>query len=422
MKPLRLILLGYALLAVILCGVFVFMLASYPRYSSSRSSSYSSYSSSYKSIDGENSFKQWEKTRDKYHLVIKLASIPFFIAGAGVFFAVGWYPSRRKWLKIVPWLAVIGCFAMMLWSFLLSGAISFNEVGIAWIVAAIVLAGVAVASAFSLERVTLPPPPPSSLPLPPPLPAEIASASNQAAFSFQKRGKALQASLVAFYVALFGIGATLMILAGYAGETFKKSHEARRSATEARSCLSDADFVTDLEEKDALLQRYETCKKEAAANVGLAVQAYESHKWYGFFAWSVIILGIAIATVAHGFGHKLFARYGIGRPLLFTAICFWALAVVMVVCIYMSYAEIPHFTENREQVSSFASTYSSASLGEIENTVHLLYFSEHLSYQRNLFYQAIAMTIGAVIVAVLVHFARWWGAVPATPKSVDRVT
>ena len=72
--------------------------------------------------------------RDALHLMVQLVSVPYFLISLVVF------ALNLRYRKGVCITGIIISVAMLLWSLVLSGAVSFDEVFPAWIAAGIVLA------------------------------------------------------------------------------------------------------------------------------------------------------------------------------------------------------------------------------------------------------------------------------------------
>lgn len=78
----------------------------------------------------------------RIHGIVQPASYAYFLLCLGFFSFLTWSSSNLRWQN------AFGCvvsLAMLVWSTMLSSAISFNEVFAAWIAAALVLGGLAVA-------------------------------------------------------------------------------------------------------------------------------------------------------------------------------------------------------------------------------------------------------------------------------------
>jgi len=77
-------------------------------------------------------------------LIVTAASLGYY-AFAGAVMSIGAVAGRKLPWRLALGIATAGCVGMAIWSLLLSGAISFDEVYPAWIVFTLLLAGLGVA-------------------------------------------------------------------------------------------------------------------------------------------------------------------------------------------------------------------------------------------------------------------------------------
>ncbi len=92
--------------------------------------SLSSFPSSY----AFDEFEDFEKARTSAHEKVSAYSLPYF-GSCAVLFTLAAFGGPRHRRKFIAGAA--GGVLMFVWTLLLSGSVSFNEVGIAWIVAAV---------------------------------------------------------------------------------------------------------------------------------------------------------------------------------------------------------------------------------------------------------------------------------------------
>ena len=86
-------------------------------------------------IEQDIAFAAFERDRSNLHLVVKAVSAVYFLGAAAVF-AMGGKQAAGKGWKITLWVSVAISIVMLLWSLMLSGAISFDDVFPAWLAAA----------------------------------------------------------------------------------------------------------------------------------------------------------------------------------------------------------------------------------------------------------------------------------------------
>ena len=83
--------------------------------------------------EADRAWAAFEKDRSDLHLVVKLVSVVYFLGAAAILFVGSQKSAGRKGWRISLWVGSVVALIMAVWSLLLSGAISFDEVFGAWL-------------------------------------------------------------------------------------------------------------------------------------------------------------------------------------------------------------------------------------------------------------------------------------------------
>lgn len=113
---------------------------------------------------GDAAFQAARQKQQTLHLIVMAFSIPYFLVALGTFVASGLL-SRGKGWRIVGFVAGFLALVMVVWTLMLSGAVSYDEVFPAWLVAGVLFGVLGILSLT--RRQDLPPePPPQERPRP----------------------------------------------------------------------------------------------------------------------------------------------------------------------------------------------------------------------------------------------------------------
>jgi hypothetical protein len=88
--------------------------------------------------EADRAYASFESRRSELHQVVTVASVVYYVGAAAILF-VAFRSTRRKGWRIALVAGAVVALVMAAWSLLLSGAISFDEVFPAWLVASGVL-------------------------------------------------------------------------------------------------------------------------------------------------------------------------------------------------------------------------------------------------------------------------------------------
>jgi len=112
------------------------------------------YGARYGRLRGYERYEQTAAERNEIHSTVKAVSIPYYLLCLGFFVGV----LRNSVLRKTPIAGILICVVMILWSLILSSAVSFDEVFLAWVGAAVLLAILQLVARNSLARGRTPAP------------------------------------------------------------------------------------------------------------------------------------------------------------------------------------------------------------------------------------------------------------------------